>query len=259
MDIIAPLLAADPASPRLTTYTESGRMELSVQTLGNWINKVANLLVENGIGAGSRVAIDCEPGWMPLTVVLGCWRVGAEVCTAVDAATLFDGDAAPPALLFTDDAERAEAFLDAAEQAANTGGGTATGAMSSAVSGAEAYLLSRDPFGRGVEESGGQVPFGIGDFSPEVRVQPDAFFGPDLPVDLTHVVTARASAAQAGSLTAKAGARVVCPGWRTPLEMQQVLAPLLSGGSVVMTTDTTQDAMAQLVRTERADYFVSRA
>ena len=35
MDIIAPLVAQDPASPRLTTYTPSGRMELSAQTLHN--------------------------------------------------------------------------------------------------------------------------------------------------------------------------------------------------------------------------------
>ncbi|MDN6326143.1 MAG: TIGR03089 family protein, partial [Corynebacterium sp.] len=36
MDLLSPFLATDPASPRLTTYTDAGRMELSAATLANW-------------------------------------------------------------------------------------------------------------------------------------------------------------------------------------------------------------------------------
>ena len=39
MDALSALLT-DPAAPRLTTYTDAGRMELSGQTLQNWQAKV---------------------------------------------------------------------------------------------------------------------------------------------------------------------------------------------------------------------------
>ena len=46
--MLAPLLAADPASPRFTIYDDARglRMDFSAQTLDNWASKVANMLDE---------------------------------------------------------------------------------------------------------------------------------------------------------------------------------------------------------------------
>ncbi|MGV0337968.1 TIGR03089 family protein, partial [Corynebacterium bovis] len=79
MDLMAPLIAQDPGSPRITTYTAAGRMELSAATADNWAAKVANLLAATGVGRGDAVAVLASTGWMPLVVTLGCWRIGATV------------------------------------------------------------------------------------------------------------------------------------------------------------------------------------
>ncbi|WP_296213017.1 TIGR03089 family protein [uncultured Corynebacterium sp.] len=187
MDIIAPLVAQDPASPRLTTYTPSGRMELSAQTLHNWQSKAANLLDSL---APSSVGIACAPGWQPLMVVLGCWRTDVPI---------IDADSCD--VLFTDDLSLAEAHSG------------------------EVFLLSDDPFGRGVEESGGELPFGVNDFSPELRVQPDAYPGPV-------------------AAPAPAGPRVLVPSWTDTQSMLDTLKPLRDGGSVVMATEPTAEIAA---------------
>lgn len=187
MDIIAPLVAQDPASPRLTTYTPAGRMELSAQTLHNWQSKAAHLLDSL---APTSVGIACAPGWQPLMIVLGCWRTGVSIV---------DADSCD--VLFTDDLNLAEAHSG------------------------EVFVLSDDPFGRGVEESGGELPFGVNDFSPELRVQPDTYPGP-----------AAAPAAE--------GPRVLVPAWTDTQSMLDVLKPLRDGGSVVMATEPTAEIAA---------------
>ena len=47
MSMLAPLLATDPAAPRLTVYDETAgtRVEFSAITLDNWANKIANMLI----------------------------------------------------------------------------------------------------------------------------------------------------------------------------------------------------------------------
>src|SRR5699024_12691157 len=54
----------------------------------------------------------------------------------------------------------------------------------------EVFVLSTDPVGRGVTESGGELPFGLNDFSRELRVQPDAFLGTAAPADAGRVLAA---------------------------------------------------------------------
>ena len=46
MELLAHLLHADAASPRLTVYNETtgARMDFSGQTLDNWVAKIANML-----------------------------------------------------------------------------------------------------------------------------------------------------------------------------------------------------------------------
>ncbi|WP_298076126.1 TIGR03089 family protein [uncultured Corynebacterium sp.] len=187
MDIIAPLVAQDPASPRLTTYTPAGRMELSAQTLHNWQSKAAHLLDSL---APASVGIACAPGWQPLMIVLGCCRTGVSIV---------DADSCD--VLFTDDLALAEAHSG------------------------EVFVLSDDPFGRGVEESGGELPFGVNDFSPELRVQPDDYPGP-------------------AAAPAPEGPRVLVPAWTDTQSMLDTLKPLRDGGSVVMATEPTAEIAA---------------
>lgn len=228
MDLISDLLN-DPAAPRLTTYTEAGRMELSGITLANWQAKVANLLTSIGVGEGDTVAIAAAPGWQPACIAVGAWKVGASIS---------DANSGEPAVLFTDSLELAEGFEDSPAGASVQ----------------EIYLLSSDPFGRGVEEAGGDVPFGINDFSPELRVHPDAFMGsaPRFPSADVDVVRAAAEQLEAEHGIGH-GARVVMGPWDDVRGLTRCLSPLLIGGSVVMSTDSHPARLEELRDTEKAD------
>lgn len=236
MDLIAPLLI-DPATPRLTTYTDAGRMELSGITLANWQSKVANLLTSVGVSAGDTIAVSAVPGWQPAVIAIGAWRVGAAV---VDASPSSDNDATSPLpkILFTDSLDLAENFED-----------TERGAEVE-----ETYLLSSDPFGRGVEESGGDVPFGINDFSPELRVQPDAFVGPE-PTDETADLEELQGYATELALTA--GIRVLTGAWNDVAGLKRCLSPLVVGGSVVVTTDDSSERLISLSDSEKTGVTVA--
>lgn len=68
-------------SPRITWYGPGGeRVELSGAVTVNWVNKTANLLVEE-FDAGPRtvVGLDLPPHWRTLVWALATWRVGACV------------------------------------------------------------------------------------------------------------------------------------------------------------------------------------
>lgn len=252
MDVIAPLLT-DPAAPRLTTYTNAGRMELSGETLKNWQSKVANLLLSLGVTPSSLVVLDAAAGWQPATIATGAWLVGATVVdgsvqgfvrgTVENATPPISSDATPPVVAFTD-------TIDKAEQLAESGIAAAPGAIE------EVFVLSTDPFGLGVEESDGNLPFGLNDFSPEVRVQPDAFLGG--PLDTQFLNSDRvlaASGKQAFTITewqkaADSADRIICGPWKSTVQLAEVLSPWAGGGSVVMSTDTAADRLAGLASKE---------
>lgn len=234
MDLITPLLT-DPASPRLTTYIGSTRMELSGATLANWQAKVANLLRALGVADGDSIAIDARADWQPATIAIGGWRIGARVIdgrTATPDSIEISRGAPLPRILFTDSAERADSF-SASPLGADV---------------EETFLLSRDPFGRGIEESGGDLPFGINDFSPELRVYPDAFLGPE-PAQPSPDIARLSHAAD--ELHLPAGARVLLPRWDSVDGLCQCLSPLFVGGSVVICDDATPARIQQLVASER--------
>lgn len=230
MDFITDLLG-EPATPRITTYTSHGRMELSGQTVANWQAKVANLLTGIGAQPGDTVLLAAAPSWQPAVIALGAWKVGCSVISSFDELASLPvpssshSDATPsPAgkliAVFTDDPDLAE---EAEPYEAE-----------------EVYLLSNDPFGRGVEESGGDVPFGVNDFSPELRVQPDAFMGLQLPdataADLS--VTSRHTAAEYLSQARKCWGdqrpRAAFSPWADAQGLASALEPLAVGGSTVI-------------------------
>ncbi|MBX7450606.1 TIGR03089 family protein [Mycolicibacterium sp. 3033] len=140
--ILDPLLARNPAGPRITYYDDATgeRIECSTVTLANWAAKTANLLRdEMGAGPGSRVAVLLPAHWQTAAVLLGIWWIGAEAVLKADRADL---------------ALCAEGRLDEAD---------------AAVSGGEVAVLSLDPFGRPAAD----LPVGVTDYATAVRVHGD--------------------------------------------------------------------------------------
>lgn len=77
------LLTREPGRPRITWYGDGGeRVELSGAVLENWVNKTANLLVEEfDVGPGTRVRLDLPGHWRTIVWAFATWRVGACVVT----------------------------------------------------------------------------------------------------------------------------------------------------------------------------------
>ncbi len=72
-------VAASPRPAVVDYASGQDRVELSGRVLANWAAKTANLLDAEGLGAGSRVAVDLPAGWQPLALLLGAARAGVEV------------------------------------------------------------------------------------------------------------------------------------------------------------------------------------
>jgi len=78
--LFADNVAADPARPMLTWYSEAERTELSGATLANWVSKTANLLVDElGLGPGDVAGVNLPPHWQTSSILLACWTAGLAV------------------------------------------------------------------------------------------------------------------------------------------------------------------------------------
>ncbi|MEY8567394.1 TIGR03089 family protein [Corynebacteriaceae bacterium 7-707] len=228
MDLLSPFLRTDAASPRLTTYTDAGRMELSAATLAIWAAKGGNLLAgQLGLAPGDVVAVDAPTDWMPAALVVGCWRAGVAVCAPSSPAA---GTAA--ALLTTDPDAHPDWDADILQ-------------------------LSTDPFGRGVAEAGGEVEFGVTDLSPELRVQGDRYAGPETGEDTVLLHTLDGTPVTGADLRRRAGesfapgVRSVTGPWADTDGLVAALLPLFVDGSVVVSTDDDPARLEHLAATER--------
>lgn len=198
MELLSHLLALDPASPRLTVYNEStgARLDFSAITLDNWASKVGNMLLEElDLEEGSTIAIDLPVSWQTAVIVLGALATGVDV--------EFVSDTAPDSV---------DAVFTSLEQFSRHEGHS------------DVLIVSDDPFGRGIVESGGELPNGAIDFGPTVRFYGDQFFNPT-----------RALSEITPGNSVPAGSRVLSTGWSDYSSFtQQVLEPLSAGGSVVV-------------------------
>ncbi|MBX7434440.1 TIGR03089 family protein [Mycobacterium sp. Y57] len=143
--ILDPLLAANPAGPRITYYDDATgeRIELSTVTLANWAAKTANLLRDElGAGPGSRITVLLPAHWQTAAVLFGVWWIGAEV--VLNSGSGVEADVA----LCTADR------IDEADAAVGMG---------------EVVVLSLDPFGKPAPD----LPVGVTDYATSVRVQGD--------------------------------------------------------------------------------------
>ena len=220
MSVLTPLVASDPASPRLTVYDEAAgtRMEFSAITLDNWANKIANMLIDEFDAPDTAILLDLPVSWQAAVLPLGITTAG--LTTVVDTAQNMT-PTAEPRLVFTT-TDRAQQWVDAGV--------------------ADVAVVSDDPFGRGVVESGGTLPIGAVDFGPTVRFYGDQYYGdsPDLAQWVNPEITDTAE-------------RLLVPGWRNREEFDRyVLAPLAADGSVVIVTGmASAERLAHITEAEK--------
>ncbi|WP_115685167.1 TIGR03089 family protein [Corynebacterium senegalense] len=221
MSMLSPLLDTNPASPRLTVYDEAAgtRMEFSALTLDNWASKVANMLDgEFELSPGSPVLIDVPVSWQAAVVALGAYNSSRRPAFA--GADAFKGE---PEVVFTT-ADRAAEWEGAAD----------------------VVVVSSDPFGRGVVESGGELPLGAVDFGPTVRFYGDDYFG------------TTAQLAQWARPGVERGRYHVEPWTDAASFEERVLAPLAADGSVVVVTGlASADRLRSILEAENVSHFAT--
>ncbi len=223
--VLDPLLASDPAGPRITYYDDATgeRIELSAVTMANWAAKTGNLLRDElGASPASRVAVLLPAHWQTAAVLFGIWWIGAEA--------VYDGEA-DIALCTADRLAEAEDAVGAGEIA----------------------VLSLDPFGKPVAD----LPIGVTDYATSVRVHgdqivPERHPGPALDGrSVAEVVVAAQSSAAAQGFTG--GDRVLSTaGWNTPDELtDNLLAVYAAGASLVQVTNPDPSALDRRRQTEK--------
>ncbi|MFC9514217.1 TIGR03089 family protein [Nocardiaceae bacterium NPDC056970] len=229
--LLDPILAADPAGPRITYYDDATgeRIELSAVTLANWAAKTANLLSDEfALMPGARVSVLLPAHWQTAAVLLGAWWAGLEVTLDADP----DADAA----LVTVD--RLDDVADAPEVA----------------------VLSLDAFGRPVPD----LPVGITDYATVVRVHGDQFRptgsgaaaldGRSID-DILSAARAAAAADGVGSSDRVLSTR----SWSTPDELIAGLISVLAvGASLVQVNNPDADAIERRVGAEKITAQLSR-
>ena len=224
--ILDPLMAANPAGPRITFYDDATgeRIELSTATLANWAAKTANLLRdEMGAGPGSRVAVLLPAHWQTAAVLFGIWWIGCEV--------VLDGSQADIALCTPDRLDEADAAVGAGEIA----------------------VLSLDPFGKPVPD----LPVGVTDYATSVRVHGDQIVPERSPGDAldgrsaADVLAAAQSSAAAQGLTAED--RVMSTaGWDSAEDViEHLLAVYVVGASLVQVANPNPDLLDRRRQNEK--------
>ncbi|MGP6173780.1 TIGR03089 family protein [Corynebacterium sp. A21] len=211
MELLSHLLKADPAAPRLTVYNENtgARLDFSAQTLDNWAAKVGNMLLEElDLDADSTITIDLPVSWQAAAIALGALAAGVD--------THFGQ-------------QPGDAVFTAPDRAVNHEGSS------------DIVLVTEDPFGRGVVESGGELPRGMIDFGPTVRFYGDQFYPPT--TALSEVFES----------DIEPGARALSSGWSDKASFQRlVLEPLAVGGSAVIVAGmVTAERFEQIATAEK--------
>ncbi|WP_280232735.1 TIGR03089 family protein [Nocardia cyriacigeorgica] len=221
--VLDPILAREPAGPRVTYYDDAtgARIELSGLTLANWAAKTANLVRDEfGLTPGARVAVLLPAHWQTAAVLLGCWWAGTEVVLHPDP-----------------DADLALATVDRLDDTDGAG---------------EVAVLSLDPMGMPVRD----LPVGVTDFATSVRVHGDQFLPGGIGIALDGMsvsevlAQARTSALRQGF---SEGDRVLSSTpWDTPAELiDGFVAVLAAGASLVQVVNPDPALRERRVETER--------
>ncbi|AKE40693.1 Uncharacterised protein [Corynebacterium kutscheri] len=220
MNLLSSLLHDDPARPRLTVYNEStgSRVDFSAQTLDNWTAKVAHFLREElDLDQGSTISIALPPSWQTIVIVLGALATDIKVNITNNP----DAVQQPSDVLFC----------------------TPTSALNTSFDG-DLVVVTDDPLGRGVIETGQQLAPAAIDFAPTVRFYGDQYYDPT--PELAKVVTAGTPD------------RVLCTGWHNYRGLEKaVLAPLAGLGSSVIVRGLIDDKrLTAIAEMEKVTAFI---
>ncbi|NLG56032.1 MAG: TIGR03089 family protein [Rhodococcus sp.] len=223
--LLSPILSVDAAGPRITYYDDATgeRIELSALTLANWAAKTANMLRDEfGLTPGDKVAVSLPAHWQTAAVLLGVWWAGGEVLL-----DLSDVDDAAVALVTVDHLES----VDSVDEIA---------------------VLSLDPFGRPVPD----LPIGVTDYATTVRVHGDQFqtagAGPVFDgLDADAVLEQAQAAARELGLSAADRVLATAPWDTTEHLVQNFLAILAAGASLVHVANPDADAQTRRVTSEK--------
>jgi uncharacterized protein (TIGR03089 family) len=223
--ILDPLMAANPAGPRITYYDDATgeRIELSTATLANWAAKTGNLLRDElGAMPGSRVAVLLPAHWQTAAVLFGIWWIGAEAVLSGDADI---------ALCTADRLDEADASVGSGEIA----------------------VLSLDPFGKPVPD----LPVGLTDYATAVRVHGDQIVperqpGPALEGRSADEVLAAARASAASQGLTAADRVMSAARWDTADDVvDQLLALYAVGASLVLVANPDPALVERRRETEK--------
>lgn len=226
--LLNPILARDPAGPRVTHYndTDGSRIELSGLTLANWAAKTANLVRDEfGLSQGARVSILLPAHWQTAAVLLGVWWAGAEVVL----------DADP-------DADLALCTIDRLDEA----------------DAGEVAVLSLDAFGAPVRN----LPVGVTDYATSVRVHGDQFRPAGAGAALAGMSVAevldRAQKSAAEQGFSESSRVLSSQDWDTPDALiAGFLAVLAAGASLVQVTAPDPAKHTRRVETELVTVEIS--
>ncbi len=221
--LLDPILARDPAGPRITYYDDAtgARIELSALTLANWAAKTANLIRDEfGLSPGARVVVLLPAHWQTAAVLLGCWWAGVEVVLRAD-----------------EDAELALVTPDRLGEVENV---------------AEVAALSLDPMGGPVRE----LPIGITDFATSVRAHGDHFHprGAGVALEGMAVADVLADARKSATRQGFSASDRVLSGtpWETPGEVVEgLVAVYAAGASLVQVVNPDPAKQERRIATER--------
>ncbi|QZY47797.1 MULTISPECIES: TIGR03089 family protein [Mycolicibacterium] len=223
--ILDPLMAANPAGPRITYYDDATgeRIELSTATLANWAAKTGNLLRDElGAMPGSRVAVLLPAHWQTAAVLFGIWWIGAEA--------VLSGDA--------------DIAMCTADRLADADASVGSG---------EIAVLSLDPFGKPVPD----LPVGLTDYATAVRVHGDQIVperqpGPALEGRSADEVLAAARASAASQGLTAADRVMSAARWDTADDVvDQLLALYAVGASLVLVANPDPAQVERRRETEK--------
>lgn len=224
-DHLASRCRSDPSAPLLTHYDPSGRTELSGRSFANWVDKTANLMLDElDRVAGDRVRLvvaEEHPGhWMTLVWAMACLQAGLVV---VD----HDAD------------------LDVVGPL-TAGSAAATGTATVSCSLHPLALPQRD------------LPVGVLDFTAEALAQPDAYLGTHPSAQDAALELGELALDQQGVVDLAPGTRerllLVAPADLVQALREALLAPLLGGGSGVVVEGITDAArLARIAEEEKAE------
>ncbi len=220
--VLDPLLADNPAGPRITYYDDATgeRIELSTATLANWAAKTGNLLRDElGAGPGSRIAVLLPAHWQTAAVLFGIWWIGAEVVVGPGEADIV----------------------------------LCTGDRIDEVDADEVVALSLDPFGKPVAD----LPVGVTDYATSVRVHGDQISAERRPGaalegrSVDDVLAAAQTAAAAAQFSDTDRVLSAAPWADADQLIDNMLAVFAAGASLVQVTNPDPAAMQRHRDTEK--------